>query len=120
MISIASGYSRTWVESAGVGHVFESKDGGANWNDLSGKPGIDANALPDAPGDDILVVNGQMVVATDVGVFVATLGTSSWSRLGDNLPNAVASDLSLTSDGSKILVGTYGRGLWTIPVPAAK
>ena len=120
VISVASGYSRTWVESAGVGHVFESKDGGANWKDLSGKPGIDANALPDAPGDDILVVNGQMVVATDVGVFVATLGTSSWSRLGDNLPNAVASDLSLTSDGSKILVGTYGRGLWTIPVPAAK
>ena len=111
VFAVASGYSRKWIESAGVGHVFESTDGGADWNDMSGN-------LPDAPGDDVLVTpSGKVVVSTDVGVFVASKGSTSWLRLGDNLPNVVASDISFTSDGQNILVATYGRGLWTIPTP---
>ena len=47
---------------AGFGHVFESTDSGATWTDISGN-------LPDAPGDDLVVVNGKLVVATDIGVF---------------------------------------------------
>jgi len=121
VIAVASGYSSTWVESAGVGHVFESTNGGTAWNDVSGDP-VSATGLPDSPGDDVLVTpSGKIVVATDVGVFVADKGTTnvakSWSRLGSNLPNVVASDISFTSDGKKILVATYGRGLWTVPTP---
>ncbi len=43
----------------GFGHVFETTDGGATWTDVSGN-------LPDAPGDDLLLVGGRLVLATDI------------------------------------------------------
>src|SRR5437764_7733853 len=82
--AVYNGFSRRWVPGAGTGHVFESFDAGATWTDISGN-------LPDAPGDDLVVVNGKLVVATDVGAFVAAAGGGTatlWSRLGSGLPNA--------------------------------
>lgn len=76
--------------------------------------------LPDAPGDDLLLVGGQLVLATDIGVFTAGAGqgaSTTWSRLGTGLPNASVNDLALSSDGGSIIAGTHGRGLWTIPAP---
>ena len=110
--AVMGGYSRNWIPNAGVGHVFESHDGGATFTDISGN-------LPDAPGNDLVITpSGKIVLATDVGVFVtpeATPGT--WSRLGAGLPNAVVSDLSMGSGGSYIIAATHGRGLWTFPTP---
>lgn len=114
--AVYNGFSRRWVDgNAGDGHVFESTDGGATWTNVSGN-------LPDAPATDLLLVNGQLVVATDIGVFTAPAGggtTTSWSRFGSGLPNASTNDLSLTSDGATITAATHGRGLWTIAAPAA-
>lgn len=39
---------------------------------------------------DLLLVDGQRVVATDIGVFTALAGrgtSTSWSRFGSGLPN---------------------------------
>ena len=106
------GFSRRWIDSAGVGHVFESTDGGAHWIDISGD-------LPDAPARDlILTATGDLVLATDVGVFTADVSDhDSWSQLGGNLPHAVIDDLSLYPGGGQILAGTHGRGLWRIATP---
>jgi len=93
--------------------VFETTDGGGTWTDISGN-------LPDAPSDDLLVVNGQLVLATDIGVFIAAAGggaATAWSRFGTGLPNASTNDLSLTSDGGTIIAATHGRGLWSIAAP---
>ena len=62
--AVYNGFSRRWVQGGGIGHVFETTDGGGTWTDVSGN-------LPDAPSDDLLVVNGQLVLATDIGVFIA-------------------------------------------------
>jgi ligand-binding sensor domain-containing protein len=87
--------------------VFESKDRGATWTDIS------AN-FPDIPSSDILVLpSGGLVVATDLGVVYRAPGATSWSRLGPNLPLTAAMDLSLGPDGN-IYVATHGRGLWRI------
>jgi hypothetical protein len=40
--AVYGAYSRKWIPGAGVGHVFESKNGGATWKDISGN-------LPDLP-----------------------------------------------------------------------
>jgi hypothetical protein len=111
--AVFSGFSRKWIPTAGTGHIFESTDGGASWTDISGN-------LPDAPANDVLLVNGKLVAATDVGAFVAVAGNgtaTSWSRLGGNLPNAFVTDLSITSDGGSITAATYGRGLWRAATP---
>ena len=77
--------------------------------------------LPDAPSDDLLLVNGQLVLVTDIGVFIVSAGggtSTSWSRFGTGLPNASTNDLTLTSDGGTIVAATHGRGLWSIAVPS--
>ena len=108
--AVYNGFSRRWVQGGGIGHVFETTDGGGTWTDISGN-------LPDAPSDDLLVVDSELVLATDIGVFIAAAGGgagTAWSRFGTGLPNASTNDLSLTSDGGTIIAATHGRGLWSI------
>ena len=112
--AVFGGFSRHWIPSGGVGHVFESTNGGATWADISGTPG-DAGALPDAPGDDLVIAGSSLYLATDVGVFTATMAApSSWSRFGSGLPNSAVNDLTLSPDSSYLLAATHGRGLWKI------
>jgi hypothetical protein len=106
--AIYSGYSRHWIPGGGAGHVFESKDGGATWADDSGN-------LPDVASDDLVITHGHLVLATDIGIFIADARTpTSWSRLGFGLPGSVVGGLSLTPDGNTIVAATHGRGLWQI------
>jgi photosystem II stability/assembly factor-like uncharacterized protein len=94
-----------------VGHVFESKDAGATWVDVSGN-------LPDAPADDLLLTtSGKLVLATDVGVFTTTIGSTAWSALGSGLPNSPVNDLSYGPGNAYIIAATHGRGLWKIATP---
>ncbi len=110
-----SGYSRHWILSPldpGVGHVFETADGGATWADISGD-------LVDAPANDVVIAGGGgLVVATDVGVFASGAHGGTWKRVGSNLPNVVVNDLSLTPAGDLVLAATHGRGLWIFPTAA--
>lgn len=108
--AVYSGYSRQWIVGpydAGVGHIFETQDGGATWTDISGN-------LVDAPADDVVIVNNHLVIATDVGVFVSGIHGGTWQRLGSNLPNVVVNDLTV-APGNLIIAATHGRGLWSIP-----
>ena len=67
----------------------------------------------------MLTKSGKLVVATDIGAFIATAGqgaATTWSRFGV-LPNASVNDLQLSPDGSYLLAATHGRGIWTITTP---
>jgi hypothetical protein len=109
--AVFGGLSRRWVPNSGAGHVFESKDAGATWLDVSGN-------LPDAPADDMLITaSGKLVLATDVGVFTTTVGSSTWSSLGTGLPNSPVNDLSYGPGNTYIIAATHGRGLWKIATP---
>jgi hypothetical protein len=108
--AVYSGYSRHWIPGGGVGHVFESRDGGANWADISGN-------LPDVSADDVVLVHGSLVLATDIGVFVADAeDPTQWSRFGFGLPESAVNSLSVTPEGNSVIAATHGRGLWQIQV----
>jgi hypothetical protein len=108
--AVYSGYSRHWIPGGGVGHVFESRDGGAHWTDISGN-------LPDTPGDDLVIVHDTLVLATDTGVFTtSTRHPGRWSRLGFGLPESVVNGLAVTPDGESVVAVTHGRGLWQLRV----
>jgi photosystem II stability/assembly factor-like uncharacterized protein len=112
--AVYSGYSRHWIISPfdpGVGHVFETTDGGATWANISGD-------LVDAPADDLVIVNGHLVVATDIGVYVSGIHGGAWLRLGAGLPNTPVNDLTVAPRGDLIIAATHGRGLWSIPTSA--
>jgi hypothetical protein len=109
--AVFGGFSRRWVPNAGVGHVFESFNGGQTWTDVSGN-------LPDAPADDLVVTpSGKLVLATDVGVFTTSIGSTAWSSLGAGLPNSPVNDLSFGPGNGYLIAATHGRGLWKIATP---
>jgi hypothetical protein len=103
-----SGYARRWIPSDGHGHVFESWDGGENFDDISGD-------LPDAPANDGIFLDGRLFVGTDVGVY-EYLGGGSWATVGDNLPNTSALDLFAVPGSTILGTATHGRGAWTIDI----
>ena len=107
--AIFNGFSRRFVPGGGVGHVFETTDGGVSWTDISGN-------LPDIASDALVISGGKLALATDAGMFTAAVGggaTTSWSRLGSGLPNVVVDDVTLGPNGF-IYAATHGRGIWRI------
>ncbi len=110
--AIFNGYSRRFVPGGGVGHVFETRNGGKTWTNISGN-------LPDIPGDALVLSHHRLALGTDQGVFTATAGqgtATKWSRLGSGLPNAVVDDLTTGPNGF-IYAGTHGRGVWRFRFP---
>ena len=119
--AVFNGYSRKWNEGpgAGVGHVYESTNGGNTWTllDTAGTVAT-SDDLPDVPANDLVLrSDGSIVVATDLGVFSKAPG-EGWKRFGQHagagagLPNTVV--LDLTEHAGVIYAATHGRGIWKI------
>jgi hypothetical protein len=102
--------------------VYRTTDGGEHWSNLM-------DNLPFAPASSLVVDPGDantVYVATDVGVFstrqiasCAGATPTCWSAYGTGLPLAPAVQLNATSVGAAaqvLTVGTYGRGIWQIPL----
>jgi len=106
-ISLGS-YSRRWIPDAGIGHVFETRNSGASWRDVSGN-------LPDAPVFKVAYHEGKLVVGTEVGAFIGGQPGryTLWTRLGTGLPKVTVWDLVVTPSG-KVEAGTHGRGDWEL------
>lgn len=108
------------IQGFGVPHLYMSTDGGADWNNIS-------KNLPDLPLNDVLVDPnnaGVVYVASDGGVFVTQNvancelnGGQCWNILGTGLPMAPTVTLAATiAGGGWLRVGTYGRGIWQVPL----
>lgn len=107
-----NGFSRKWTEGpgAGVGHIFESWNGGVTWCDIS------AN-LPDVPANSVRVLpDGSLVLATDLAVFYRGAHSAQWKILGENLPTNATLQVKIGPDG-KIYAATHGRGIWSLAIP---
>lgn len=105
-------------------HLYRSTDFGAHWTAISANlPAAPANAVVIDPNDA-----NTVYVALDTGVFVTQAvstcsSTNCWSPLGTGLPNSPVTTLKAapqmpTGDGrlGMLRAGTYGRGLWQIPL----
>jgi hypothetical protein len=108
--AIFNGYSRRWIPGGGLGTIFESKDGGSSWSNISGN-------LPDAPGDGMAIVNGHLVLGTDIGMFIASKSApTKWARV-DGLPNVVVSNVrNVPGNPNAVVAGTHGRGIWQLTI----
>jgi len=78
----------------------------------SGVPDVQANRIVVEPRD---VTNQTLYLASALGVFRTIDGGASWATWGTGLPNVRVDDLYIPPDGSYLLAGTYGRGVWELP-----
>ena len=104
--------------------VYRSTDGGAHWSNIqSNLPVSAANSVVVDPQDA-----NTAYIATDAGVYitssVTTCGgaTACWSPFGSGLPDSPVVALSAapaTTSPNVLVAGTFGRGVWQIPLVTA-
>ena len=99
----------------GTGHVFKTTNGGTTWSDISGNlPNIPANSIiadPKHPTTNI-------VLGTDLGVYITHDGGTTWAPFGTGLPNVPVLDLKFSSISGSVVAATHGRGVWRVNVNA--
>ncbi len=96
-----------------AGNLFKSTDAGETFVPIQG-------SLPVTPIDNILVRDGQLLVATNLGVFISSdLEGSDWAPLGSNLPNVPVTQIKMQpGNPNTLFASTYGRHIWTYTFPA--
>jgi hypothetical protein len=116
------GYAnREWVppgsygdktEGLGSGHIFKSTDAGKTFKNIS------AN-LPNASATWIEIHENQLLLGTEVGVFISkNANGGEWAVLGDGLPTVPVSTIrNHPGDPWTVVVATFGRGVYTYEFP---
>ncbi len=117
------------IPSYPTSHVWKTTNAGASWTDWTG-PGT-AMGFPNAPVNALLVDSqaGLIYAGTDVGVFVSSTTTASWTEVGPApgpgasgfLPNAPVTALQMFNYASTktLVAATYGRGIWNYALVTA-
>ncbi|HEX9892131.1 MAG TPA: glycosyl hydrolase [Actinomycetota bacterium] len=93
-------------------HVFRTRDGAATWEDISGN-------LPNAPVNDVVILGGALVVATDVGVYVSRDAEEDeegrhWLKVGDDPPLAPITDMRVHAATNTLYAASFGRGIYRV------
>ena len=96
--------------------VFMTDDAGVTWDDITDNltdftTSLRTIELYTGAGTDALLVGGSF------GVFSTSLdgsATQVWSEYGKGLPTTVVSDIRYYSADDILVVGTFGRGAWTV------
>ena len=94
-------------------NLWRSDDGGNSWHPATGHG---ASALPKAPLWSLAQhpqKPNTIVAGSEVGVYISNDAGQSWAAVRAPFP-AAAQDVAFLQVSTTLLVGTYGRGLWTI------
>ena len=107
-----------YVTNSGFsGKIYKSVDGGENWTDIT-------NNLPNEPKlvikHQIHSLENDLFVGTSLGVYHTNDNMSEWEVYSTNLPNVPVRDIEFNIEDKKIIVGTYGRGVWQSPIEVKK
>lgn len=87
--------------------VFKTTNGGTSWSNISyNLPNLPVNCIKYVPG------TGQLMVATDVGIYVLNNGAGTWQSYSQGLPNVIVSDIEFNPALNKVYISTFGRGIW--------
>lgn len=101
-----------WV--AAGGKVYDVNTISKQWVNISnGLPSyIRIEHLEVLPG-----ANGILYAGTNYGLYYYTTQESVWQYVDGNLPNVNVSDIQIDMTSNRIVVGTFGRGVWEAGLP---
>ncbi len=99
-------------------HVYQTHDGGTSWTDITGNltdTQLQSTVIDPGPAARIFVGGRQGVFVLPLPTpGVAAGGPFTWTEIGTGLPNAPVWDMEWDSADEKLVVGTLGRGAWTL------
>jgi photosystem II stability/assembly factor-like uncharacterized protein len=88
--------------------VFRTSNTGATWQNITyNLPNIPVNCVKYIPGH-----HGDIMIATDLGIYVLYNGATTWNNLSSGLPNVIITDIEFNLVKDKIYLTTFGRGIW--------
>lgn len=92
-------------------YIFRSRDMGLSWESIAGNlPPAPVNVIREDPQRQ-----GLLYCGTDLGVYLSRDGGKRWQSLQANLPSTVSvQDLYVHPTENKLVIGTYGRGVWVL------
>jgi hypothetical protein len=61
--------------------------------------------------------DNPLYIGTELGVYYKDDTMASWVPFDTNLPNTSITDLEINVEDSKLIAGTYGRGVWQTDIP---
>ncbi len=104
------------------GNIYVSRDTGSTWENVTGNLltlGVGTiqvlEYIPGPTGVDAIVIG------TDSGVYMSPVDDlGNWVEWGTNLPNAPVFDLDYNRSDDVLVVGTLGRGVWSLPNAATQ
>lgn len=94
--------------------IYRSDDTGSTWNDATGNLpyGVNVSCLLVDPLDDDIVYAG-----TDLGIYNSEDGGDRWLKVSRGLPTiSFVTALAWRPELDRLLIGTYGRGVWQATV----
>jgi hypothetical protein len=97
----------------GQGNIYKSTDAAETFTNISGD-------LPAVPVTTIVLRDGQLIIGTDLGMFISEDGSGAkWAPMGNGLPNVPVTMAKLQpGNPNRLFISTFGRGIWTYDFPA--
>ena len=65
-------------------------------------------------------LENDLYIGTSLGVYHTNDSMSEWEVYDKNLPNVPVRDIEFNIEDQKIIIATYGRGVWQSPIEVKK
>ena len=101
--------------------ILRTTNLGQTWEDISGfgSSTVSTNGFPDVAVYDLLVMPqspNTIWAGTEIGLFETTDNGASWHAANNGLPSVAI--WSMTNVEDEIVIGSHGRGIWSVKIPA--
>jgi photosystem II stability/assembly factor-like uncharacterized protein len=100
------------MDDSYLNKVYQSEDGGMTWKNVStGIPPYETFKIEHIPN------SSGVILASLGGLFYKNDNLDQWIRLEGKIPPIAIRDFVIDIENRKIIVSTYGNGLWQMKMP---